>query len=255
MVYSPDTCLLVDVGTNGEIVLRHDQHLLGCATAAGPAFEGSGLNCGVRAGRGAISHIRLDDMSPDVQCEVIGETAPIGLCGTAYVDFVAQARKIGLLTPTGRFTAEAIDRHPCIHQGKHSRRFVLTTGADGEPIYITEVDIASLLQAKAAIAAGIVCLLRRVGLTSEDVHTVYLAGGFGFHMDVPNVIRCGLLPGFRPEQIRMVGNTSLAGAYLALVDSSALDEIKAISTRFEIVELNLEPDFESCYIDQLSIPD
>jgi uncharacterized 2Fe-2S/4Fe-4S cluster protein (DUF4445 family) len=254
MVYSPDTCLLVDVGTNGEIVLGHDRQLLACATAAGPAFEGAGLNCGMRAGRGAISHIRLDDTAAGVHWEVIGDTAPIGLCGTAYVDFVAQARRIGLLTPTGRFTARAIAEHPCISEGKHSRRFRLTTGPDGEPIEITELDIASLLQAKAAIAAGIVCLLQRVGLTSGDVQTVYLAGGFGFHMDIPNVIRCGLLPGFCPEQIRLVGNTSLAGAYLALVDSSALDEIKAISRRVEVVELNLEPGFESCYIDQLSIP-
>ncbi len=254
MAYSPDTCLLVDVGTNGEIVLQHGERLLGCATAAGPAFEGSGLSCGVRAGRGAISHIHLDESSEDVQLEVIGDAEPIGLCGTAYVDFVAQAHRVGLINQTGRFTAEAIANDPRIREGKHSRRFLIATGRDEEPIHITELDIASLLQAKAAIAAGIVCLLQQVGLSSTDVKTLYLAGGFGFHMDIENVIHCGLLPGFRPEQISMVGNTSLAGAYLALVDSSALDEIRAISARVETIELNLDPTFESCYIDQLSIP-
>jgi uncharacterized 2Fe-2S/4Fe-4S cluster protein (DUF4445 family) len=254
MAYSPDTCLLVDVGTNGEIVLQHGERLLGCATAAGPAFEGSGLSCGIRAGRGAISHIHLDESSEDVQLEVIGDAEPIGLCGTAYVDFVAQAHRVGLISQTGRFTAEAIANDPRIREGKHSRRFLIATGRDEEPIHITELDIASLLQAKAAIAAGIVCLLQQVGLGSADVKTLYLAGGFGFHMDIENVIHCGLLPGFRPEQISMVGNTSLAGAYLALVDSSALDEIRAISARVETIELNLDPTFESCYIDQLSIP-
>ncbi len=186
--------------------------------------------------------------------DVIGDAEPIGLCGTAYVDFVAQARRVGLIGPTGRFTADAVANHPAIRAGDHSREFIVATGHEGEKIYVSEVDIASLLQAKAAIAAGIVCLLQRVGLNSEDVRTLYLAGGFGFHMDIDSVIRCGLLPGFRPEQISMVGNTSLAGAYLALVDSSALDEIKAISARLETIELNLDPTFESVYIDQLTIP-
>jgi uncharacterized 2Fe-2S/4Fe-4S cluster protein (DUF4445 family) len=208
----------------------------------------------VRAGRGAISHIRLDESSPDVQLEIIGDAEPIGLCGTAYVDFVAEAHRVGLIGRTGRFTAEAVASDPRIREGKYCRRFQVATGHDEDPLYVSELDIASLLQAKAAIAAGIVCLLRRVKLSSADVKTLYLAGGFGFHMDVENVIHCGLLPGFRPEQISMVGNTSLAGAYLALVDSSALDEIKSISARVETIELNLDPTFESCYIDQLSIP-
>jgi uncharacterized 2Fe-2S/4Fe-4S cluster protein (DUF4445 family) len=254
MVYQQETCLLVDVGTNGEIVLKHGDQMLGCATAAGPAFEGSGLGCGMRAGRGAISHIRLEDDLLHPQIEVIGDVEPIGLCGTAYVDFLAQARRAGLIALNGRFTPEAIS-HPRVRRGEHGREYTLATSPDGKPIYISELDVSRLLQAKGAIAAGIICLLRRVGMTSADVRTLYLAGGFGFHMHVDNVIRCGLLPSFRPDQIRLVGNTSLAGAYLALLDSSALAEIKAISTKVETVELNLDPNFESCYIDQLVAPE
>jgi uncharacterized 2Fe-2S/4Fe-4S cluster protein (DUF4445 family) len=138
---------------------------------------------------------------------------------------------------------------------RHGRSFTVAQGRDGTPLLIAEGDIASLLQAKAAIAAGILCLLNRVGLTSRDVVTLYLAGGFGFHMDIDNVIGCGLLPGFCREQIELVGNSSLAGAYLALLDSGVLAEMKQIGRRMEIVELNLEPDFESTYIDQLSLPD
>jgi len=252
MVYGEATSLLVDVGTNGEIVLKHGDRFWGCATAAGPAFEGSGLSCGMRAGRGAISHIRLAQDSCEPTIEVIGGVPPVGVCGTAYVDFVAQARRTGLLRHNGRFAPEA-DHHARVRPGEHGREFAIADGADGQPIYISESDVARLLQAKAAIAAGIVCLLDRAGLTPSEVTTLHLAGGFGFHMDVENVIRCGLLPGFRPEQISLVGNTSLAGAYLALLDSGVLDEMKKISAKLETVELNLIPGFESCYIDQLAV--
>lgn len=254
MAYRDEPCLLVDVGTNGEIVLKHGARFWGCATAAGPAFEGAGLTSGVRAGHGAISHIRLEGTadSAEPEIEVIGQGDPIGVCGTAYVDFIAQARRCELIGPTGRFL-EAAQRHPRLTRRENHRGFCLATGNEGKLIEITEADIASLLQAKAAIAAGIVCLLNRAGLRSAEVATLYLAGGFGFHMDVPNVLGCGLLPGFELEQIELVGNTSLAGAYLALMDSSALMEMARIAQRLEIVELNHEPEFESLYIDQLSV--
>ncbi len=254
MAYRTETCLLVDVGTNGEIVLKHGDRLLGCATAAGPAFEGAGLKCGVHAGRGAISHIRLEGDLRRPEIEVIGGDRPIGLCGTAYVDFIAQARQVGLIGSTGRYAAEAL-ADGLVTQPAHSRIFTVAYARGKEPLVVSEADIASLLQAKGAIAAGILCLLDRVGLQSQDVDTLYLAGGFGFHMDLDNVIRCGLLPGFRREQIHLAGNTSLAGAYLALLDSGVLAEIKRISSRLEVVELNLDPHFESHYIDQLSLPD
>jgi uncharacterized 2Fe-2S/4Fe-4S cluster protein (DUF4445 family) len=254
MAYRSDTCLLVDAGTNGEIVLKHGDRMFGCATAAGPAFEGAGLNCGVRAGRGAISHVRLEGNVFAPELEIIGGGKPIGMCGTAYVDFVAQARLVDLITPTGRYTAEALGRG-LVQQTEHARIFTVAHGRGKQPISVSESDIASLLQAKAAIAAGIICLLERVDLRSRDVDTLFLAGGFGFHMDLENVIRCGLLPGFRREQIRLAGNTALAGAYLALLDSGVLAEMKRVSARMEIVELNLDPNFESWYIDQLTLPE
>ena len=136
----------------------------------------------------------------------------------------------------------------------NGRLLRVADGARGKPIGVTERDIASLLQAKAAIAAGIITLLNRVAMTPEQVETLYLAGGFGMHLDLANTIACGVLPGFDPSQIRLVGNTSLAGAYLALVDSSMIDRMAQVSDRMEIVELNLDPAFEDTYIDQLSLP-
>ena len=253
MGYRPETSLLVDIGTNGEIVLKHKGQLIGCATAAGPAFEGAGLACGVRAGKGAISHVYLDGDPPSLRLEIIGRGKPIGLCGTAYVDFVSQARRHGLIGRTGRMTENgAASNLAC--QTQRGRAFLIAQPRGREPIIVSEADIASLLQAKAAIAAGVVCLLRRFGLAAHDVRTLYLAGGFGFHMDVDSLLGCGLLPGFAASQIQVVGNSSLAGAYLALLDAGCLEEIKRISRQLEVVELNLEPDFTSCYVDQLWLP-
>ena len=253
MVYRDETCMLVDIGTNGEIILHHNGELLGCATAAGPAFEGSGLSCGVRAGHGAVAHLRLDGNKSPLQVEVIGHTQPIGLCGTAYIDFLAEGRRAGLLSATGRL--QAGEDNASLTTGDHGRRgFIIAHAQTGKALAITESDIAALLQAKAAIAAGIDCLLGQAGLRTSDVQTLYLAGGFGLHLNVANAIGCGLLPGFLAEQVELVGNTALAGAYLALMDTGALDAISRISRAIRIVELNLDPRFEEVFIDRLALP-
>ena len=251
LVYDDGPSLLVDVGTNGEIILKKGDHLLGCATAAGPAFEGAGLTNGIRATDGAIERVRFTKKPFAVHTDVIGNAPPIGLCGSAYVDFLAEGRRIGLLTSKGRFdrarVADASDWLIPTKDGALAFRVA-------HDILVSEADIAHLLQSKAAIAAGIMTLLERTGLTPAKIKKVYLAGGFGMHLNVGNAIGCGLLPGFQVKQVEVVGNTSLAGAYLGLLDSGALAEIARISKKIEIVELNLDPGFESRYIDQLSLP-
>ncbi len=232
--------LLVDIGTNGEIILKHDGLLNGCATAAGPAFEGAGLTSGMRAGPGAIERIRFDREPVAVHTKVVGQRKAIGICGSGYIDLLAQGRRVGLLNERGRFDK--------------------TRAGDGElhiakGVSVTELDVARLLQAKAAIGAGILTLLRRAGLTPTQVKTLHLAGSFGMHLNVRNAINCGLLPGFAPEQVQVVGNSSLAGAYLALLDGGALEEMGRIGHKIAIVELNLDSEFESCFIDQLLLPD
>ena len=256
LLYDQGPSLLVDIGTNGEIILKYDHHVLGCATAAGPAFEGAGLACGVRAGDRAVEHVTMAPKPFDVQVEVIGNGSakPIGLCGSAYVDVLGQARQAGLLTAGGRFDASFDAGDHLVEWNGGGRLLRVAKGAGGKAIGVTEPDIASLLQAKAAIAAGIVTLLNRVGMKPEQVGTLYLAGGFGMHLDLANTIACGVLPGFDPSQIRLVGNTSLAGAYLAMVDRNVIDQMSQVSDRMEIVELNLDPAFEDTYIDHLSLP-
>ena len=246
--------LLVDVGTNGEIILKTKDHLLGCATAAGPAFEGGGLRSGIRAGEGAISKIRIQGDPAEIDATVIGDTKPIGLCGSAYIDFLAQASRAGLLSETGRFVRGKIDHllldpaaeHLAIHFGRN--------GQKDKSVVIIETDVASLLQAKAAIAAGTLTLLEHAGMTPGDVKQLYLAGGFGVHLDHDSAIHSGLLPGFTREQLQVVGNTSLAGALLCLLDRNVLDEMAHISQRIEVIELNTVPTFEIAFIEQLTLP-
>lgn len=252
LVYDEGPSLLVDVGTNGEIILKRGNHLSGCATAAGPAFEGAGMTNGVRATAGAIAHIKMQAQPFAIAVDQIGHGLPIGLCGTAYVDFLAAGRASGLLNEHGRFAAAFADQ--TMPWKEYGRALRVATGTGKTDIVVTETDIAGLLQAKAAIAAGILTLLERTGLKPAQIKKLYLAGGFGLHLDRANAIACGLLPGFVPEQIEVVGNTSLAGAYLALLDCGALDEIARAGQKMDVVELNLDPGFEDRYIEQLSLP-
>jgi len=247
--------LLVDIGTNGEIVLQANGKLSGCATAAGPAFEGSGLLAGTRAQTGAISHVDIslnDGVRADF--ETIGggkpDNAP-GLCGTAYVDFLAVARRSGLLLRSGRFDPTIWERVPEEKRSSSPGGKTLNLAGD---LCINEADIAALLQAKAAIGAGIETLLRNAGLQAKDIGTLYLAGGFGLFINIDHAIAIGLLPGFRREQVKVVGNTSLGGAILAALDKRALPEMTTWQSSIEILELNQCADFEDCYLDHLALP-
>lgn len=255
--YETEPTLFIDVGTNGEIALVKGDRIYACATAAGPAFEGAGLCCGMRATQGAIEGIAISNTQGHLvstTLKTIGNL-PVshspGICGSAYIDFLAQARSAGVLSESGRYEPGVVEANPTqFQETPHGRAMLFSeTGT-----CITEPDIASLMQAKAAIAAGIETLLNREGLKPEEIKKVYLAGGFGMHLNVAHAIGCGLLPGFTPEQVEAVGNTSLGGAYLAMLDRTVIDEIDRIRARAEVVELNLDPGFEDCYIDNLSLP-
>ncbi len=255
MNHREETSLLVDIGTNGEILLMHRGQLFATATAAGPAFEGGRLSCGTRATAGAIAHVRLGAGGFPPELDVIPPVREIvGLCGSAYVDFLAEGRRHHLLDPNGRISAQTWATIPATHRHENELGRSVRLKPGNHTSLVAESDIAQLLQAKAAIAAGILTLLRRVGLTPADVSRLYLAGGFGLHLNVPHAIASGLLAGFRPEQIEVVGNTALGGAWLALVDRSMLPIMSAFATSAEVVELNLEPNFEDTFIDQLGLP-
>jgi len=259
MAFDPAPSLLVDFGTNGEIVLQNSGRLTACAAAAGPAFEGCGLCCGTRARQGAVSDVRLMLQPFELETLTIGNV-PLpranGLCGSAYVDFLAMARSGGLLGATGRFVASAWENLPAQNRltDDGGRALRLTENNGDSVLRVSEVDVALLLQAKAAIGAGIEILLETAGLRAADLGRVYLAGGFGMHLNVAHAIAIGLLPGFRQEQVRVVGNTALAGALLALVDRATLDEMENLRTQVKVIELNLAENFEDRYIEHLMLP-
>jgi uncharacterized 2Fe-2S/4Fe-4S cluster protein (DUF4445 family) len=254
MRFDEQPSLLVDIGTNGEIVLQCGGRLTACATAAGPAFEGSGLRCGGRARAGAVSGIALALDPFRLEAATIGGVPPgraDAICGSAYIDFLAAGRRCGLLNEAGRFAAEVWrqipdDRRLEVDGGKALR-------VAGEAC-ISEADVAVLLPAKAAVGAGIETLLSATGIKAGEIARVYLAGGFGLHLDAGHAIAVGLLPGFRAEQVRAVGNTALAGALLALTDRTALEEMEAWRGGVAVLELNLQEGFEDCFVDHLSLP-
>ena len=256
LLYDDGPALLVDVGTNGEIIAKVGDRLIGCSTAAGPAFEGAGLSSGTRAVRGAIERVRLRTEPFTAELGLIGETArPLGICGSAYIDFLWEGRREHILQPDGRFEAAFCSRAgDLIQADKYGRRLQLHPRGASGPVFISELDVAKLLQAKAAIAAGIRTLLELLGTAAGDVKRLYLAGGFGFHLSLEHAIGCGLLPGFTARQIQVVGNTSLGGAFLALNDRSLLEEMATACRAMEEIELNLQPGFENAYIDHLVLP-
>jgi uncharacterized 2Fe-2S/4Fe-4S cluster protein (DUF4445 family) len=219
--------LLIDFGTNGEILLHTRDGLWATATAAGPAFEGGRLQCGAAAGPGVISRFTtLADLSGGQTCHAIS--------GAAYVDALALARGAGWLTDSGRYQGiDAIRPAPGLQ--------------------ITEADIAELLQAKAAIQAGWTTLCECADISPHDLRHVYVAGGFGYHLTPKHAQAIGLLPPVPLDRIHLVGNASLAGATLALLTGKALPRMESLRSSINLVELNQIESFEDHYIDSLGI--
>lgn len=252
--------MLVDIGTNGEILLWNGKRLLSAATAAGPAFEGAGLHHGMRAATGAVDHVRW---TPELKLEwtTIGGGPAGGLCGSAIIDFVAQSFKAGMLDTCGRFDMERLREAGAEarveRRGRtiHACRIVPAEATStGHPLTVSEADIAEILKAKAAIHGGIATMLAAAGLQTADIDTLVLAGGFARHIHLRHAAWMGLLPDLPPDRIEVIGNGSLAGALMALGDPGAPAEFERILAAAEAVDLNLRPEFEAAYIDSMLLP-
>jgi uncharacterized 2Fe-2S/4Fe-4S cluster protein (DUF4445 family) len=254
--------LLVDIGTNGEIVLFADGKLWAASTAAGPAFEGARISHGMRASAGAIERVIVDGR---LATQVIGNARPIGLCGSALIDLTAELLQHGVLTPEGRLHVPD-ELPPGIlpdlrdrvvpHDGRVS--FLLASEAEtdtGRPIVVTQRDFRELQLATGAIRAGIGLLLKRAGLTPNDLASVLIAGGFGNFIRRTNAQRIGLLPPEIPsERIRYQGNTSLAGARLVAVSLRARQQAEALARRTEHVDLSRDPGFSWAFAEAMIFP-
>ncbi|QHI70641.1 ASKHA domain-containing protein [Tichowtungia aerotolerans] len=252
--------MLVDIGTNGEIVLMEDGRMIATATAAGPAFEGAGLLHGARAGDGVIEQVICNpDDSMDV--EVIGGGPASGLCGSAAIDFMATAFESGLLNMMGRFDLDRLRAAGRLVQldchGMTVNACILVPQEESaldEPVMITEYDVSQILKAKGAVYAGIRTILSEAGRELQDVQRLVLAGGFAAHLRIEHAITIGLLPELPLSTYDVIGNGSLAGAYAALGSPVAFDELLNLSRRPSALHLNKCAEFNDRYIDAMALP-
>ncbi len=254
--------LLIDIGTNGEIVLWHEGGLIGASCAAGPAFEGGRIGQGMRATTGAIEKVFVRD--GDIHYHVIGHTAPVGLCGSALIDATAELLRLGIIGPEGAMAGpdEVPDTVPPAIRARvgdgAGGYFELASAEEsgaGEAIVITRKDISELQLATGAIRAGITILLKRAGLAPTDLQRVHVAGGFGNYIRRKNAQRIGLLPSELPEsRIGFVGNTSLAGARLAAASREARLRASALARETHHIELSQDPEFHMQFVDGIFFP-
>jgi len=229
-----DISLFVDIGTNGEVVLGNRDWLVCASSSAGPAFEGTGVKHGMRAGAGAIEKLNI---APDgsIEFKTIGNTHPAGICGSGLLDTIAELFMNGIIDRTGRFKTNEDKR---LTEGEDGIQFQLVPAANGhQEIVITQADIDNLVRSKAGVFAAIRVLMNSTQTKVEDLDAIYIAGGFGNFMNVQQAVTVGMLPDVPVEKIQFVGNTSIAGAKTVLLSRKALETAEKIANSMTYFDL------------------
>ncbi len=222
--------LMIDIGTNGEMVLGDKNRRIACSTAAGPAFEGAKISCGMRGADGAVDHVTLEN--GEIQYHVIGDGEVLGLCGSGLLDLVAVL-----------LDAEIIDESGYLEGGSYQ--------LGDTPVILTQKDVREVQLAKAAIRAGIELLAQQLGVEIGDIQQVYLAGAFGNYMAPASACRIGMIPPVLLERIQPIGNAAGEGSKLAAISREEFEYAKKIAVHTEFLELASMPDFQDCYVDAL----
>ena len=248
--------LVVDIGTNGELVLGTRDKLYAASCAAGPALEGARITCGSRAAEGAIEAVVVNE--DDIDLDVIGNCPARSICGSGLIDAVAVLLELGIIDVTGRFAepatlkgkvSTAILSRLIEQQGEPA--FVLSQGGPKGRIFLRQKDIRETQLAKAAIRAGIKLLQNRIGLVDDDIERILLAGAFGNYIRKESALRIGLLPDVPPERIVFVGNAASSGSRMALVSQHYRDKARELAGRIEYIEIAHEPDFHDVFADSI----
>ncbi|MGX4598452.1 corrinoid activation/regeneration protein AcsV [Faecalimicrobium sp. JNUCC 81] len=253
---SEDNVLFIDLGTNGEIVFGNKDYMMSCACSAGPAFEGGGISCGMRASNGAIDKVSIDKESLNPNLSIIGECEPIGICGSGIIDLICQMLLKGV-----------IDRRGKIHRDINNDRIRFNEHEIGEyvlafkeeynlenDITVTEVDIDNFIRAKGAIYSGAATLIESLGMDFSVIDKVYIAGGIGNNLNIENSILIGLLPDIEREKFEYIGNSSLVGSYLALISKDAKKKLIEIGDEMTYVELSVYPTYMDEFISACFLP-
>ncbi|NOX25515.1 MAG: DUF4445 domain-containing protein [Deltaproteobacteria bacterium] len=252
---SSEVTLFIDIGTNGEIVVGNSDWMICAACSAGPAFEGGGIKYGMRASAGAIENFHLDPDTLDPMIITIGHSKPCGICGSGLISIAAELFDAGVIDQQGKFNRSL--NHPRIREGVDNFEYVLAWAKNtmlGEDIVITEVDLDNLIRAKGAMFAGYVSLLETVGMGFTDLERVILAGNFGAYIDLERAISIGLLPDIDRERFYYLGNASLMGAQISLVDHKRFRERNQVSSLMTNMELSENHKFMSHYMAALFLP-
>jgi uncharacterized 2Fe-2S/4Fe-4S cluster protein (DUF4445 family) len=246
--------LLVDIGTNAEIVLGNNEKILACSTPAGPAFEGARIKYGMSATPGAIAHVSLGGGRGNLELEVIQDGIPRGICGSGLIDLAAELLRVGMINERGNFLLRrdlALSQRVTL--GEKGQPLFLVT-EESQPIYLTQQDIRELQLAKGAIRAGVDVILSEWGVTTDKVDVIYLAGAFGNYVRRKSVLRIGMFPPFPLEKIKLVGNAAGQGAKLCLLNRGKWAEIQKLAERLRYFELSYRKDFSQAFIRSMYFP-
>lgn len=247
--------LFIDVGTNGELVIGNNEFLMTCACSAGPAFEGGGIDCGMRAALGAIEKVDIDPATGVARYWTIGQVRPRGICGSGMIDLLAKLLLTGWLDAAGKL--DRTRSSPAIEIAGRRARYVIVPADEaegGEPIHISEVDIENIMRAKAAIYSACALMLQQAGIGFDDLASIFIAGGFGRFLDLENAVTIGLLPDLPREQFHYVGNTSLMGSYMVAISQEFRRRQFELAARMTCIELSTEPNYMEQYTGALFLP-
>jgi uncharacterized 2Fe-2S/4Fe-4S cluster protein (DUF4445 family) len=248
--------LLIDLGTNGELVLGSEEFLMSCACSAGPAFEGGDISCGMRATDGAIEACVIDAATMEPQINVIGREGqkPLGLCGSGLIDIVGELFRCGIINARGKFSKD----------GKRIRRDEWNSAAyiiafsneteDGKEITLNETDIDNFIRAKGAIFSAIRTMLAALELDLNVIENVYVAGGIGGGINIQQAVRIGMLPPLPQEKYHYIGNSSLHGAYSMLVSRTAAETLQKTSRTMTYIELSTHPGYMDEFVAACFLP-
>ena len=246
--HEESVCILLDVGTNAEVVLGNKEWLMACAGAAGPALEGGVAKMGMMAGPGVIDKVVIDPGSREFRVRTIDHLPPVGICGSGLIDLIAQLFLSRMIDQRGKFNAEFCgERLMEIDGVKH---LIVTPSQDSagkKNLTISQPDIDSLLRSKAAMYTILTTITKMVNLSMEDLGRFYIAGTFGSYIEPKSAITIGMIPDIPADTYKSLGNTSLKGASSALLSSTAKDEIYKIRDRITYIELNVNQDFMNTF--------
>jgi uncharacterized 2Fe-2S/4Fe-4S cluster protein (DUF4445 family) len=252
---SEEVNLLVDIGTNAEVVLGNKDWLVACAGAAGPALEGGVFKRGMIAAPGAIDKVRVDEVSLDSSYRVIGDGPPVGICGSGVVDLVAELFQAGVIGIQGKLNTAL--RSPRLVWEDEVPAYLLAQGnetEDGRDLLISELDIGIFLKSKAAMYTILMVIVKKVGLSFEDIQRFFIAGTFGSHIDPEMAVRIGMIPDLPLERYEGLGNTAGRGAAMVLLDRNLLKEVEAVRKRITYVELNVNVELMNEFRGALFLP-